>query len=124
MWDWSSTMISSPGRVWTRIATRLHIVPEGMNTPASCPSRSATRAQSARVVGSESDCSSPTSARAMASRIPGVGRVWVSLNRSIIVRAQLYTKYRRHLSSERPVRQPIRLESIPYPRTMKHDRHG
>ena len=79
MWDWSSTTISSPAFVCTRIETRLHIVPDGMNTPSSWPSRAATRSQSARVVGSESDCSSPTTARAIASRMPGVGRVWVSL---------------------------------------------
>ena len=60
-------------------------MPDGMNTPASFPSSAATRSQSASVVGSESDCSSPTTARAMASRIPAVGRVWVSLNRSIVM---------------------------------------
>ena len=56
----------------------LHIVPLGRNTAASWPSRSATRSQSALTVGSRNDCSSPTSASAMARRIAGVGRVCVS----------------------------------------------
>jgi hypothetical protein len=56
----------------------LHIVPLGRNTAASKPSSSATRAHNAFTVGSANDCSSPTSASAMARRIAGVGRVWVS----------------------------------------------
>jgi hypothetical protein len=62
----------------SRNAIALHIVPLGRNTAASKPSSSATRSQSALTVGSANDCSSPTSAFAIASRIAGVGRVWVS----------------------------------------------
>ena len=60
------------------IAISLHIVPEGRKTAASWPSSAATRSSSATVVGSLRRCSSPTSARAIASRIFGVGRVWVA----------------------------------------------
>ena len=65
--------ISSPGRQWARVAVTLHMVPDGMNTAASLPSRSATRSHSRFTVGSSPICSSPTSARAIASRIAGVG---------------------------------------------------
>jgi hypothetical protein len=57
----------------------LHIVPLGRNSPASCPSSSATRSCSSRVVGSAKRCSSPTSADAIAWRMPSLGRVCVSL---------------------------------------------
>jgi hypothetical protein len=73
-----STTSSPPGPMWSRNAIALHIVPLGRNTAASCPSRSATRSHSAITVGSSSFCSSPTSASAIARRISGVGRVWVS----------------------------------------------
>src|SRR4051812_44431742 len=59
----------------------LHIVPEGRNTAASKPRSSATRSQSRFTVGSPKCCSSPTSASAIARRISGVGRVWVSEKR-------------------------------------------
>jgi hypothetical protein len=59
-------------------AIALHIVPLGRKTAASWPSRSATRSHSAITVGSANDCSSPTSASAIARRMAGVGRVWVS----------------------------------------------
>src|SRR3979490_553469 len=59
----------------------LHMVPEGRNTAASWPSRSATRSHNRLTVGSSPICSSPTSARAIASRIAGVGRVCVSDSR-------------------------------------------
>ena len=52
--------------------------PVGVNSPASWPSRSATRSSSARTVGSSPKTSSPTSARAIAWRIASVGRVRVS----------------------------------------------
>jgi hypothetical protein len=64
--------------MWSRKAIALHIVPLGRKTAASWPSSSATRSHSALTVGSAKDCSSPTSAEAMARRISGVGRVWVS----------------------------------------------
>ena len=57
------------------------MVPDGMNTAASLPSKSATRSHSKFTVGSSPICSSPTSARAIASRMPRVGRVWVSDSR-------------------------------------------
>ena len=58
------------------------MVPDGRNIAASLPSSAATRSHSAQTVGSEPACSSPTSAAAIAARIPGVGRVWVSEARS------------------------------------------
>ena len=64
-----------------RVAATLHMVPDGMNTAASLPSRSATRSHSSFTVGSSPICSSPTSARAIASRIACVGRVCVSDSR-------------------------------------------
>jgi hypothetical protein len=69
---------SPPGPMWSRKAIALHIVPLGRNTAASWPSRSATRSHSALTVGSANDCSSPTSASAIARRMAAVGRVWVS----------------------------------------------
>ena len=36
---------SPPGRMWSRKAISLHIVPLGRKSPASCPSSSATRSQ-------------------------------------------------------------------------------
>ena len=69
---------SPPGPMWSRKAIALHIVPLGRKTAASWPSRSATRSHSALTVGSANDCSSPTSASAIARRMAAVGRVWVS----------------------------------------------
>ena len=63
------------------VAVTLHMVPEGMNTAASLPSRSATRSHRRLTVGSSPICSSPTSALAIASRIAGVGLVCVSDSR-------------------------------------------
>ena len=68
--------------MWSRKAIALHIVPVGRKTAASMPRRSATRSQSALTVGSSNFCSSPTSASAIARRIAGTGRVWVSEERS------------------------------------------
>ena len=65
------------------IAAWFAIVPVGKNSAASFPSSSATRASRRRVVGSPSRWSSPTSAAAMAWRMAAVGRVTVSLRRSI-----------------------------------------
>jgi hypothetical protein len=77
----SCAKISSPGRQCTNVAATLHMVPDGMKTAASFPKRSETRSHSRLTLGSSPICSSPTSARAMASRIAGVGRVWVSDSR-------------------------------------------
>ena len=66
------------GPMCSRKLIALHIVPLGRNTAASWPSSSATRSHSAMTVGSSCLCSSPTSASAIALRIAGVGRVWVS----------------------------------------------
>ena len=60
------------------------MVPEGIKTAASFPRISAVRSSSAFMVGSSLKTSSPTGACAMASRISGVGRVIVSLRKSII----------------------------------------
>jgi len=78
IWAEACARISSPGRQWTSVAATLHMVPDGMYTAASLPSKSATRSHSIFTEGSSPTCSSPTSARAIASRIPCVGRVWVS----------------------------------------------
>jgi len=48
----AAMMISSPGRVCTRRAIWLAIVPVGTNSAASVPSRSATRSSSFFTVGS------------------------------------------------------------------------
>ena len=53
---------------------------------ASLPVIPATSASSARTLGSSPNTSSPTSARAITSRIAAVGRVTVSERRSIIGR--------------------------------------
>ena len=74
-----SATSASPGRVCVLTATRLHIVPVGSQSAASFPSRSATRSCRRMMVGSSPFCSSPTSAAAIAARMPGVGRVSVSL---------------------------------------------
>src|SRR5262245_36358068 len=59
------------------------MVPEGTNRAASLPSSAATRSSRRLSVGSSLKTSSPTSAEAIAARIPAVGRVTVSLRRSI-----------------------------------------
>src|SRR5687768_15905837 len=82
MWESRSSTTSWPGRVWLNTDTRLPWVPDVTKRPPSCPIRSAARASSLLTVGSSSHTSSPTSARAMASRISGVGNVSVSERRS------------------------------------------
>ena len=47
-------------------------------------------AQSSHTVGSSLSCSSPTSAFAIASRMARLGRVWVSLKRSILGRSLIF----------------------------------
>src|SRR5713226_4575274 len=82
MWESASSTTSWPARVWARTETRLPWVPEETNRAASLPVRRAAVSSSRRTVGSSSQTSSPTSARAIASRIAGVGRVRVSDRRS------------------------------------------
>src|SRR3989449_4013256 len=77
-----SSTTSWPVRVWLTTETRLPMVPEATKSPAALPRRSAASASSRLTVGSSSQPSSPTSARAMASRISGVGSVSVSERRS------------------------------------------
>src|SRR5581483_12288159 len=64
-------------------ATRLPMVPLGTNIAAGLPSSSAQCASRALTVGSSPQTSSPTSAVAIARRIPSSGTVKVSLRRSI-----------------------------------------
>ena len=76
---------SSPARArgGPAATTRLAIVPEATNSPASLPSSSAARSSSALTVGSSPQTSSPTSAAAIARRIAAVGFVTVSERRSM-----------------------------------------
>jgi hypothetical protein len=60
------------------------MVPEVVNSAASLPNNRAVTDSSSLTVGSSPRTSSPTSARAMASRIASVGLVTVSLRRSTI----------------------------------------
>ena len=83
MWLVVSSSTSSCGWQWARTATWLDIVPDGTNSPASMPNRSAVRRSSSLTVGSSPKTSSPTAAAVMAASMPGVGRVTVSLRRSI-----------------------------------------
>src|SRR3954463_2003929 len=93
-WEKRSSTSWSPGRVCSRMPIWLHMVPLGRNRAASCPRSSATRSWRALTVGSRLRCSSPTSASAMAFRIPGVGRVWVSLWRLTTSGPELTTELR------------------------------
>src|SRR5213596_2570484 len=77
-----SRTTSWPARVWLTTETRLPIVPDATKRPASLPIRSAATASRRLTVGSSSQTSSPTSARAIALRISGVGSVSVSERRS------------------------------------------
>src|SRR5438270_10992582 len=78
-------MISSPGPASEPSAIWFAMVPLGAQSAASLPSRSATRSCRRLTVGSSPYTSSPTSAVAMAARIGSVGRVTVSLRRSMII---------------------------------------
>src|SRR5215831_16332108 len=62
------------------------MTPLGKKSAASFPRSAATRSSRRCIVGSPSRSSSPTSAAAIAARMPGVGLVTVSLLRSIVVR--------------------------------------
>src|SRR5262245_709426 len=77
-----SRTTSWPACAWLTTEMRLPMVPELTKSPAALPSRSAASASRRLTVGSSSHTSSPTSARAMASRISGVGSVSVSERRS------------------------------------------
>src|SRR5438132_815573 len=77
-------MISSPMPASEPRAIWFAIVPVGTHTAASLPSSAATRSCSVLTVGSSPYTSSPTSAAAIAARIPAVGRVTVSDRRSTI----------------------------------------
>src|SRR5688572_21666227 len=77
-----SSTTSWPACVCPTTETRLPMVPEATKSPASLPRRAAACASRRWTVGSSPQTSSPTSARAMASRISGVGSVSVSERRS------------------------------------------
>src|ERR1019366_4841939 len=79
----ASHTTSCPCCVCSRIATWFPIVPVGTYSAASRPNTSAPRASSRFTVGSSPYTSSPTSAAAIAARIFAVGRVTVSLRKSI-----------------------------------------
>src|SRR5918999_4202662 len=76
---------SSPGSASTRRAISFAIVAVGTKTASSWPSVRAMRSSRRLTVGSSRSCSSPTSAAAIASRIPAVGCVSVSERRLITV---------------------------------------
>src|SRR5690242_17186370 len=59
------------------------MVPEAVNSAASLPRSAAVSDSSSRTVGSSPNTSSPTSARAMVSRMAAVGLVTVSLRKSM-----------------------------------------
>src|SRR5205809_1751078 len=83
MCAFSSAISSSPGSERVRRAISFAIVAVGTKTDSSWPSKSATRRSSSLTVGSSRRCSSPTSAFAIASRMPRLGCVFVSERRSI-----------------------------------------
>src|SRR6516162_9497851 len=76
-------MYSSPRAQCVITPTRFDCVPEGTYIEASKPSISATSASSALMLGSSPKTSSPTGASAIAARIAAVGRVTVSLRKSV-----------------------------------------
>src|SRR5437899_963749 len=82
MCESASSTISCPGVVCATTDTRLPMVPDARKSPASLPISAADIASSRWTVGSSPQTSSPTSARAIASRIAGVGSVNVSERRS------------------------------------------
>jgi hypothetical protein len=97
-------MYSSPRWQWLISAARLLCVPVGMNSAASLPSSAATRSCSALTLGSSPNTSSPSGAANIASRIAAVGRVTVSLRRSIIAspRSQEESRAVRRAAPRRP----------------------
>src|SRR5215217_4403024 len=126
MWEPSCKSTSSPRFVLTWTPTWLVIVPEGAYSAASLPSRSATYSSSRFTVGSSPNTSSPTGASSIARRIPSVGRVTVSLRRSIIGRLHHSVRpspapdaWWRSGSSPPP---PGRLPRVPRPHADRHER--
>src|SRR5688572_10798402 len=83
-------MHSSPRSQWAISAARLDCVPVGKKSPASMPKRSAQTSCRRFTVGSSPKTSSPTSAEAMAWRMPGEGWVTVSERRSMAFMAPFY----------------------------------
>src|SRR5215468_8050585 len=78
-------MYSSPRAQCVITPTRFDCVPDGTYIAASNPSIPATSASSALTLGSSPKTSSPTSAASIAARIAAVGRVTVSLRKSIAI---------------------------------------
>src|SRR5215510_8203336 len=89
-WLPSPVSTSSPRSQWQSMAIWLAIVPLGTNSAAGLPSSSAARSCSRFTVGCSPYTSSPTSAAAIAARIAGVGRVTVSLRRSMVFMRRAY----------------------------------
>src|SRR5574340_1011471 len=85
--DVRSAIRTSPGRESNLRAIWFAMVAVGRKTASSWPRSSATRRSSPRTVGSSRFCSSPTTASAIARRIPSVGCVMVSERRSITDRS-------------------------------------
>ncbi len=83
MCEFSSASSSWPGSVSTRRAIWFAIVAVGRNTASSWPRSAAARCSSSSTVGSSRFCSSPTTAFAIAWRMPGDGWLSVSERRSI-----------------------------------------
>src|SRR2546426_7142423 len=102
-----SSTTSWPARVWLTTETTLPMVPEATKRPASFPSRSAAIDSSRLTVGSSSQTSSPTSARAMASRISGVGSVNVSDRRSTMSCTWLPLGSETHGRPTTPLGEPV-----------------
>ena len=70
---------SPPGRTWSRSAISLHIVPLGRNRRRSCPELGDPFLEARRGRVEPALLVSPTSAAAIAARMPSEGRVCVSL---------------------------------------------
>src|SRR5438552_7062320 len=70
-------------------AARLDCVPDGKKSPASVPKLSARTSWRRLTVGSSPKTSSPTSAFAIAWRMPGDGWVTVSERRSMVMRYEV-----------------------------------
>src|SRR5215207_5406287 len=125
MWEPSCRSTSSPLFVFTWTPIWLVIVPEGAYRAASLPSRSATYSSNLFTVGSSPKTSSPTGASSIARRIPSVGRVSVSLRRSIttylhyVVRARggphPRRALRREVAGSRPAPRGVRSPPVAAP---------
>src|SRR5512141_837236 len=100
-------MYSSPRAQCVITATRFDCVPEGTNSAASNPSSAAVSASSALTLGSSPKTSSPTGAAAITARIAAVGRVTVSLRKSVAMseRRSLELREQDHVADRRAVGQ-------------------